>query len=613
MRRRDVLIGGAAWAQLAALPTALAQGGGPSTRAAVVIGVNKTGNLPILRAAASGAKSVADWLDAEGVEVNLIVDDNAPVTADAVKRAVTALVNRGTLQQLILYFSGHGMAFSAAEFWLLTGAPDDLNEAVSVTECIDAAGRSGIPNVVLISDACRSMPTDFNTSKLHGTVVFPKGSFVPGVQPSEVDRFFAAQPGAPAYEVTVAVNNHTGIFTSTFLDAFKHPQDGMVTKVKGNDVVTNRALKVYLLKEVPVRLMAAGTQIIQFPESKVESPDATYIGHAKAQVAFAPTISQRPTIADIANHQLSLTGVGPLASLRGLSSEVLAKAATDSGFRDIQQSTLDTKHPESFESETGLAVNGAILRDVWIAARANPEIVSRGNIQSGEPALVRIPRGSRPVTVGLLFEDGSGTVVAALPGFIGTLVVEGGRVMSVAYAPSRNGPRWSEYADAGKRVDELRALVSTAAKFGVFRIEGDRATRTAAAQRLADQIRVLKGIDPTLGIYAAYAYADANLTEQARSVRSFMQGDLGVDLFDVALMAGVLSGQRVEGGLGPVVPFCPMLTQGWQLLRVREVTLPEDVQKARDDLRPALWTTIGPRGMEYIARAIQAAKPANLQ
>jgi len=48
MRRRDVLVGGAAWAQLAAMPTALAQGGGPSTRAAVVIGVNKTGNLPIL-------------------------------------------------------------------------------------------------------------------------------------------------------------------------------------------------------------------------------------------------------------------------------------------------------------------------------------------------------------------------------------------------------------------------------------------------------------------------------------------------------------------------------------------------------------------------------------
>jgi Caspase domain len=612
MRRRDVLVGGVAWAQLAALPTALAQGGGPSTRAAVVIGVNKTGNLPILRAAVSGAKSVAEWLDAEGVEVTLIVDDNAPVTADAIKRAVTALVNRGTLQQLIVYFSGHGMAFANSEFWLLTDAPDDLNAAVSVVECVDGAGRSGIPNVIFVSDACRSIPTDFDTSKLHGTVVFPRGSFVPGVQLPEVDRFFATRPGAPAYEVAVAVRNYAGIFTSAFLDAFQHPQDGMVTKVKGNDVITNRALKSFLLREVPARLTAAGAPI-QLPDAKLESPDATYIGRALAQVVAAPVVAPRPTIADVVNYQFSQTGVGALASLRTLSPEVLAKAATDSGFRDAQQWTLETRHPDSFDAETGLAINGAIVRDAWSAAPENPEIVSRGNGQSGGPALVRLPRRSRPVTVGLLFEDGSGTVVAALPGFIGTLLVQDGRVMSVAYAPSRMGPQWSEYADARKRVDELRALASTAAKFGAFRIEGDREARTAAAQRLADQIRVLKAIDPTLGIYAAYAYADANLTEQARSVRSFMLGDLGVDLFDVALMAGVLSGQRIVGGMGPVVPFCPMLTQGWQLLRVREVTLSEDVQKARDDLRPALWTSIGPRGMEHIARAIQAAKPANLR
>src|SRR5262245_7868780 len=166
MRRRDLLAGAAAWAQLATLPTAFAQGGGSSTRAAVIIGVNKTGKLPILNAAVSGAKSVADWLSAEDFDVNLIADDSGPVTADAVKRAVTTLVNRGTLHQLIVYFSGHGLAFAGSEFWLLTGAPDDLNEAVSLTEGIDLAGRSGIPNVIFISDACRSLPRRFSASRL---------------------------------------------------------------------------------------------------------------------------------------------------------------------------------------------------------------------------------------------------------------------------------------------------------------------------------------------------------------------------------------------------------------------------------------------------------------
>ena len=139
MRRRDVLLGGMAWAQLAASRNVLAQPAAPSTRAAVVIGVNKTGDLPVLQAAVSGATSIANWLISEGFEVKLIVDKDGPVTAAAIKREVTDLVNRGTLTQLVIYFSGHGVAFGTSEFWLLTGAPDDLGEAVSVVECVDQA------------------------------------------------------------------------------------------------------------------------------------------------------------------------------------------------------------------------------------------------------------------------------------------------------------------------------------------------------------------------------------------------------------------------------------------------------------------------------------------
>jgi hypothetical protein len=227
-----------------------------------------------------------------------------------------------------------------------------------------------------------------------------------------------------------------------------------------------------------------------------------------------------------------------------------------------------------------------------------------------QPALLKIPQSySKPVTVALVFGDGSGTVLAALPGFFGAVAVEGGHVASVTYSPSRNSEHWGEYEAAGKRIDELRALVATSAQLGVFHIEGDRESRTAASSRLADQIRVLKAVDPTLGIYAAYAYADANVPEQVRSVQSYMRRDLGVDLFDIALLADSLSGRRIEGSLNAlVVPFCPMLTQGWQLLRVREVRLAEDVQRARESLRPGLWTTFGPNGMEFIGRAIQSAK-----
>ena len=43
----------------------------PKKAAAVVIGIDHVGNLPVLRAAKSGAESVADWLKGEHFDVAL--------------------------------------------------------------------------------------------------------------------------------------------------------------------------------------------------------------------------------------------------------------------------------------------------------------------------------------------------------------------------------------------------------------------------------------------------------------------------------------------------------------------------------------------------------------
>jgi hypothetical protein len=79
-----------------------------------------------------------------------------------------------------------------------------------------------------------------------------------------------------------------------------------------------------------------------------------------------------------------------------------------------------------------------------------------------------------------------------------------------------------------------------------------------------------------------------------------MRQDLGVDLFDVAMLAGALSeGRRdVEH---PLAPFCPMLSQGWALVRAWGVVLAKEVDAARDHLRNALWTTFEPKGMDILA------------
>ena len=62
-------------------------------RAAVVIGVNSTGGLPVLDSAAPGAKEVAHWLRDEGFEVVCLTDETDPVTHIAVRDAVFRFVN----------------------------------------------------------------------------------------------------------------------------------------------------------------------------------------------------------------------------------------------------------------------------------------------------------------------------------------------------------------------------------------------------------------------------------------------------------------------------------------------------------------------------------------
>jgi hypothetical protein len=154
--RRQFLAAGLTLASAYATRAAYSQPA-PSTRAAVVVGIDRVGGLQPLRAARSGAVAVADWLKTEELDVTLIVDDQKPVLANDLKTAIKTLVNRGTLDQLVIYFAGHGfVSGSNSEFWLLSNALEDANEAVSLNESRDLARQFGIKNVVFISDACRS-------------------------------------------------------------------------------------------------------------------------------------------------------------------------------------------------------------------------------------------------------------------------------------------------------------------------------------------------------------------------------------------------------------------------------------------------------------------------
>ncbi|TAK46582.1 MAG: caspase family protein [Betaproteobacteria bacterium] len=621
MRRRDFLAIGASLTGTFAARAALGPGKPHRARAAVVIGVNKAGNLPVLKAAASGARMVGSWLEVEGFEVRLFVDDDKSVKVGEIFDAIDHYVGRGTLDQLVVYFAGHGFVNGFSEIWMLSMAPNNPNEAISLVESIHLARESSIPNVVFISDACRSRSDSLGTERVRGSLIFPTTNAAQSVR-ADVDVFLASLVGNPAYEVPVSesVARFEGIYTACFLDAFRFPDDTMVRTIDGVPVVPNNKLKPYLEREVRKRAEAKSIKLSQTPDTNVVSGETTYIGRVRevapgipwylikgttsAYSSIDPKPVVPPAIHDVAGRELERVGAGML-NLSGAAAAPAGKMdvhafATD--FVTARNTILKAPAPSSFETQTGFAVSGtrlaravansSIMRTEYLPPRGGPQ----------EPALIRVALGGKSAgSVALQFSDGSGTVIAALEGYIGNVVVDGGGVSSVTYTPSRNNRRWSHSQETLK---DLYAVVATTARFGVFRIEGaTKGIRETKAKQLVDKIQILNRIDPTLGLYAAYAFADADLTDQVDWMRARMHGDLQTTLFDVAMLSGRFSVRRSNDFDVGVVPFCPMLTQGWGLLRVRGVRLPPIVNEARYHIRAALWTTFDSNGMDILINA----------
>src|SRR5262249_8419340 len=135
-------------------------------KACLAIGVDRVdqaGTLAVLQDAAAGAERFYNWALGEGYDSKLLTDRTGPVTTALIKAEIRAFVNKGTYDQLLVYFAGHGILKSAYwEQWLLSDANNDPNEAVNLESSIKYGRNSRIPHLVFVSDACRSLTTDPN-------------------------------------------------------------------------------------------------------------------------------------------------------------------------------------------------------------------------------------------------------------------------------------------------------------------------------------------------------------------------------------------------------------------------------------------------------------------
>lgn len=581
-------------------------------KAAIVIGIGRTGGLVPLESPVPGAKQVADWLKGEGYKVQCLTDETGPVTAEEVRKAIKKFVTLPPqFHLLVVYFSGHGYWQTRSDVWLFSEAPTNPDDAINLDGAIDLARHSGIPNVVFISDACRSLPDTRSGAYVRGIDAFPNYDQINAK--SKVDWFKATSEARAAYEDKI--NGVTqSIMTYVIKQAYVEPAPHMVREIleggKKIQVVPNRKLdEDFFQRKINAVLNPKYTQRI---EVNVPSSDDIYISRVLGPLrSTKPEMPEEPEPVgpsggliqknvgfDAAQAVSSALTVRGLGVGRGDARDLLRVSESET------EVALSRRLPfgpvDHFESECGFTVRGVRVKKAAATREGREvrvELLNKGD-GNANAAVIRLWNVEPAVSLAIQLENGKCSILPGLKGYIGHVIFDKEGMANVSYVPSTNHPRWYRYKKRKEEVDRLRALVSLAVDHGNFRIRSER-----EAARLASMIRVEKAVDPTLGLYAAHAFSQAGREQEVLSLLRYMREDLGADLFDVKLLTSRVL--RDKQGHLPQVPFLPMLTQTWNLLRPRGIDLQPLLEEARPYLCNSLWTTFHPRAADRIIKAIK--------
>jgi hypothetical protein len=575
-------------------------------RAGVFIGVDRAGTLQQLNDGAKGASRMRDWAVSQGMvrreQTRLITDTKQPVDSWAIKKAIKDLLGGAGLDQLIVYFAGHGLIVNTNETWLLTDAPEDPSAAVNVTASVDLARYCGIQHVVVISDACRNAAVGIQQQWIQGVPVFP--NILLGGTTKPVDQLFACARGATSVEIPDAAKNYTALYTTAMLNALYGWHRDLLEPLTGGEAgfqVKTRRLAAFLKTEIPRLVMEKGLEnkVNQNPDDIIVS-ETTWLARlaklpAKRRIIAAPG-GPRPSVAHdlggVARELVTSAAAGDNAAL-----EIGLEAARTSddvpGAADLADSVdrlIVRFGPYKFESQCGFKVQGARMVNLFAVDATVDQL---------DEQVVRfwsVPSGGASVVV--QFDNGAGTVIPAIPGFIAALTVDGGELTDVAYEPSANTRRFDDYQAVHGEVSALRAVAAAASREDRFRLVG------ANADDVANRMRVAKSVDPSLAVYAAYAFCDLNAIDRVRAMRKYLDDDPGLRLFDVDMLARLLIGKLVLTDLR-IVPFVPMLGQGWALLPAHDIRLHPSLDGIERHLRQSLWTLFDPPALAQLRAALQ--------
>lgn len=601
----------------------------------ISIGINNTDGLQPLSAATSGAQDFANWGISQGYTTSLLIDDTGSITQSQIFDEIKKIVDRQTCEKLIIFFSGHGILKSPCqEIWLLTNAKSNPNESVNLTESIEYARTTGIPYIVFISDACRVLPNELQFTG-NGSVIFPICNDTG--QDCFIDLLYATRPGSPAAEVSITKSSEKfGLFTQTIVEVLNGDYPDLIKEQTGESLNTYYDVNS-LTTDSGYKNLAAGNWFINTinSEDSIKSIVADKARQIRITLGQNPDMrlqhqNPKPNLSEfndsIAKNILLVSqnkikiktstdkiivdgvqenlkmGIHPVALenssfksiLNGFDSipEYINMYNVKSVLVKNSEIIFDAKGKRSFETHTGFTVIGSKIKEVLMNCRY--EIVPEYNKEH-----IRIYKEDNTFSALIILKNGQSVPVAVLQGYVGTLVFEKNRLLTVNYTPSRNTQKYDFYELHENKIKFVRAFIAGAANEGfdyskVFNNEFGNDGHINYSNA-GSYLRQEKSLDPSLGLYAVYAYIQEGKMKDIKSVYRYMRDEPDNIIFDVAMLADELKNEFKK-----TASFCPIMSLGWAYKRKFENFIHSSVLEASKSLVPSLWTTFDKRGTGII-------------
>ena len=277
-------------------------------RAGLFIGVDRTGDLPILRDAAAGAGRMYQWALQQGLRdqtrARLLTNtDGAEVTPDQIFDAIET-ITRGGVDQLIVYFAGHGVIINRGEQWLLTHAPANSNAAaqrrrdpcracpamaVSSMSCsfptpaVSPPRESG-PRMYVVAISFPTRP--------HSTSPNPSISFTPAVS-ARLPRKSGTRRRPPRR------TRRSTLAHFSMRSPAREPRCSSRDDADGRSyhLVRPRTLQSYLHTEVPLRVRGLGLKLVNQNPDAIITSDGRWLARIEhASVATPEVFVASPSV-----------------------------------------------------------------------------------------------------------------------------------------------------------------------------------------------------------------------------------------------------------------------------------------------------------------------------